>query len=199
MALGLNYANFFIQPVGHFERLDSLKSVTPGGGSGFNIGFVFERRLHKYLTTRFIPTYCFSSRTLDFYFEGKKNTASKVKVIESSFLNFPVELKLRSKRVENFSAYILAGAGFCRDLASKRNVDNYGLAINEQIVKLKRDDFFYEAGSGAEFYLKYVKLALEVKVSMGMRNMLIKDNTIFSNAIDKLKSRIVMISITFEA
>lgn len=199
MALGLNHANFFIQPISHFERLDSLKSVTPGGGSGFNIGFVFERRLHKYLTVRFLPTYCFTSRTLDFYFEGKKDNTSKVKIIESSFLNFPVELKFRSKRVKNFSAYIIAGGGFCRDLASKRNVDNYGININEQIVKLKRDDFFYEAGSGAEFYLKYVKLAIEAKVSMGLRNMLIKDNTIFSNSIDKLKSKIVMISLTFEA
>lgn len=198
MALGINYASFFIQPVAHFERLDSLKAVTTETGSGFNLGFVFERRLHKYLTIRFLPTYCFTSRSLNFYFEGKKDNISRVKIIESSILYFPIELKLRSRRVKNFSAYILTGGGFCRDLASKRNVDNTGITINEQIVKLKRDDFFCTAGSGAEFYLKYIKLALEVKVSMGLRNMLVKDNTIFASSIDKLKSKIVMISLTLE-
>jgi hypothetical protein len=72
------------------------------------------------------------------------------------------------------------------------------VSLNDQIVKLKRDDFFYEGGAGAEFYLQYFKFAIEAKVSMGVRNMLVKDNTIFSTSIDKLKSKILTISITFE-
>jgi hypothetical protein len=198
-ALSVNRANFIVQPAEHFERFDSLKAVTSVAQSGFNIGFLIDTRLQKYLTLRFVPNICFAGRHLNYYFEGKKDIITKVKPIESVFINFPVDLKLRSKRVKNFGAYILAGGGYSLDLSSKRNVNNDGVSLNDQIVKLKRDDFFYEGGAGAEFYLQYFKFAIEAKVSMGIRNMLIKDNTIFSNSLDQLRSKILTISITFES
>ena len=75
---------------------------------------------------------------------------------------------------------------------------NNGVDINQQIVKLKRDDFSYEVGAGAEFYLQYFKFAIEGKLSIGTINLLIKDNTIYSNSIDKLNSKVFLISLTFE-
>ncbi len=197
-ALGINRGNFLIQPTEHFERLDSLKTVTSAPKPGFSLGIVSELMLHKYVTLRFLPALSFTSRNLDFYFEGIRDTISKIKTIESVFLNFPVDVKLRSKRVGNFGAYILAGGGYCLDLASKRDVANDSPSLNDQIVKLKRDDLFYEAGAGAEFYLQYFKFAVEAKISLGAFNIIAKDNTIFSNSIDKLRSKIFMISITFE-
>lgn len=197
-SLGINRANFLITPAEHFERLDSLKGVTSAPKPGFNLGIVSELMLHKYLTLRFVPSLSFSERVLDFYFEGKKDTIVKQKAIESAFLNFPLDLKLRSKRVKNFSAYILAGGGYNLDLASKRKVSNEGIALNDQIIKLKRDDFSYEGGVGAEFYLQYFKFAIEAKVTMGTINLLVRDNTIFANSIDKLKSKVFTISLTFE-
>jgi hypothetical protein len=198
-ALSVNRANFIMLPAAHFERFDSLKAVTSAAKSGFNIGFLADTRLQKYLTLRFVPNISFTGRQLNYYFEGKKEIITKIKPIESVFINFPVDLKLRSKRVKNFGAYVLAGGGYSLDLSSKRNVNNDGVSINDQIVKLKRDDFFYEGGAGAEFYLQYFKFAIEAKVSMGIRNMLIKDNTIFSNSLDQLRSKILTISITFES
>ncbi len=197
-AIGINRANFIITPAEHFERFDSLKSVTSAPKPGFNLGIVSELMLHKYLTLRFLPTLAFSERILDYYFISPTTDISKIKSIESTFINFPLDLKLRSKRVHNFGAYILAGGGYTIDLASKRKVSNEGLSLNDQIVKLKRDDLFYEGGVGAEFYLQYFKFAIEAKVSMGTINLLSKDNTIFSNAIDKLKSKVLLISLTFE-
>jgi hypothetical protein len=197
-ALGINRASFMLQPAAHFERFDSLKAIIPSSKSGFNLGIVSDLQLHKYITVRFLPNLSFAGRQLDFYIAGKKDSIAKPKMVESVFINFPVDFKLRSKRVKNFGAYILAGGGYSLDLASKRNVDNEGVSINDQIIKLKRDDFFYEGGAGAEFYLQYFKFAIEAKVSMGLRNMLVRDNTIFSNAIDQLKTKILTISITFE-
>ena len=194
--LGVNRTNFIIQPAPHFERYDSLKTVTSAPKSGFNLGIVSEVMLQKYITLRFIPNLSFAERDLDYYFEGH-DTIVKTKRIESTFLNFPLDLKLRSKRVNNFGAYILAGGGYSLDLASKRNIQN-STNINEQIVKLKRDDFSYEVGAGAEFYLQYFKFAIEGKLTVGTKNLLIKDNTIFSNSVDKLNSKVFLISITFE-
>jgi hypothetical protein len=195
--IGVNRANFIIHPASHFERFDSLKSVESAPKFGFNLGIVSELMLQKYVTLRFIPNLSFVERDLQYYFEGAKDTVVRFKRVESTFLNFPLDLKLRSKRVENFGAYILAGGAYSLDLASKRKTVN-GANINDQIVKLKRDDFSYEIGAGAEFYLEYFKFAIEGKLSIGTKDLLIKDNTIYSNSVDKLNSKIFLISLTFE-
>jgi Outer membrane protein beta-barrel domain len=194
--IGINRANFIIHPAPHFERFDSLKSVESIPKSGFNLGIVSELMLQQYVTLRFIPNLSFAERNLQYSFQGQ-DTIVRKKTIESTFLNFPLDLKLRSKRLGNFGAYILAGGAYSLDLASKRNVVN-STNPNEQIVKLKRDDFSYELGAGAEFYLEYFKFAIEGKLSIGTKNLLIKDNTIYSNSVDKLNSKVFMISITFE-
>ncbi len=194
--IGVNRANFIIHPAPHFERFDSLKTVESVPKYGFNLGIISELMLHQYVTLRFIPNLSFAERNLQYYFEGT-DTILRKKSIESTFLNFPLDLKLRSKRVENFGAYILVGGSYSLDLASKRKATT-STDPNEQIVKLKRDDFGYEVGAGAEFYLEYFKFAIEGKLSIGTRNLLIKDNTIYSNSIDKLNSKVFLISLTFE-
>lgn len=197
-ALGINRANFAIDPKVHFERFDSLKKVEVSPGFGFNLGIVSDLRLTKYVTLRFVPNLSFCERSLNYTFEGV-DTIVRTKTIQSTFLNFPLDLKLRSKRVKDFGAYLLAGGAYSLDLASQRKIPlGSNPNLNEQIVKLQRDDFSYEVGSGAEFYFPYFKFAIEAKLSMGIRNMLIKENTIFSNSINSLNSKILLISITFE-
>jgi hypothetical protein len=198
--LGINRTNFIIQPSEHFERFDSLKMVESVPKLGFNLGIVSELKLHKYVTLRFVPNLSFAERNLQFYFEGygpNHDTITKIKSIESTFLNFPIDIKLRSARIKNFGVYILAGGGYSLDLASKRNTQNSN-DPNEQIVKLKRDDFSYEVGAGLEFYLKYFKFGIEGKYTIGTRNLLVKDGTFYSGTIDRLSSKIFLISLTFE-
>ena len=194
--IGINRANFIIHPAPHFERFDTLKSVQSIPKFGFNLGIISELRLHEYITLRFIPNLSFAERNLQYDFQGF-DTIVRKKTIESTFLNFPLDLKLRSKRLGNFGAYILAGGSYSLDLASKRKSVT-STDPNEQIVKLKRDDFGYELGAGAEFYFEYFKFAIEGKLSIGTKNLLIKDNTIYSNSIDKLNSKVFLVSITFE-
>lgn len=194
--LGINRTNFLVQPAEHLERFDSLKTIESKPKLGFNLGIVSELRLHRYVTLRFVPNLSFAERNLEYYFEGH-DTIVKTKSIESTFINFPLDIKLRSARVKNFAAYVLGGAGYSLDLASKRKTVN-GNDPNEQIVKLQRDDYSYEVGVGAEFFLEYFKFAIEGKLTMGTKNLLIKDNTIYSNSLDKLNSKIFLISLTFE-
>lgn len=197
-ALGINRTNFVIDPIEHFETFDSLKKVESTPKFGFNLGIISDLRLAKFVTLRFVPNLAFAERTLLYTFEGF-DTIVRTKTIESTFINFPLDLKLRSKRVKNFGAYLLAGAAFNLDLASKSKVPlGTNPNLNEQIVKLKRDDLSYEVGTGAEFYLQYFKFAIEAKLSMGINNIMKKENTIFSNSINSLNSKVLMISITFE-
>ncbi len=164
--LGINRANFVIDPKEHFERFDSLKSVQSSAKFGFNLGIVSDLRLHKYLTLRFVPNLSFAERSLNYSFEGF-DTITRTKTIESTFINFPLDLKLRSKRVKNFAAYLLGGGAYSIDLASKKNVATpTNPNLNEQIVKLYRNDISYELGVGAEFYLQYFKLGFDFKSLM---------------------------------
>ena len=161
------------------------------------MGIVSELRLHNNVLLRFVPNISFAERNLQYYFESATDTILRDKSIESTFLNFPLGLRLRSKRLGNFSAYLIGGGGYSLDLASKRKTKNSS-DPNDQIVRLKRDDFSYEAGVGFEFYLEYFKFGIEGKMINGTKNLIIKDGTLYSNPIDKLNSKIFLISITFE-
>jgi hypothetical protein len=65
-------------------------------------------------------------------------------------------------------------------------------------VKLKRDDYYYSAGAGTDFYLQYFKLGFELKLQIGTRNLLRAENSVFTNSLDKIRSRMVVFSVTFE-
>ena len=124
------------------------------------------------------------------------------KSVESTFLIFPLELKLQSKRLDNFGAYVIIGGGYTLDLASKKKggggSSGGGANQLDDAVKLVRDDFFYSGGLGVDFYLLYFKLGLELKVLNGTKNLLQFQNNIFSKSIDKVNSKMVIFSITFE-
>lgn len=194
-SLGVNTTNFVITPK---VLTDSVLVVESTPQYGFNIGIISELRLHRYVTLRFLPNISFGQRNLDYTIRTVKGDAQYVKKVESTFLDFPLDIKLRAARLNNFSMYVLGGAKFTIDLASQKGVDNTSLDLSKQVVKLNRDDFGYEMGAGAEFYLTYFKFAIEAKMSLGLRDLLIRDNTIFSNSIDRLYSQMFLISFTFE-
>ena len=65
-------------------------------------------------------------------------------------------------------------------------------------MKLKKSDFCYEAGFGIDIFFPYFKFSIEAKASWGLRDLLVKDKDIFSNSIDKLSSKLFLISFNFE-
>lgn len=117
------------------------------------------------------------------------------------FLIFPLEVKIQSKRQANFSAYVIGGGGYTLDLSARKKAGTATGGGPNQLddnVKITRDDFFYSAGAGTDFYLQYFKLGLELKLLIGNKNLLKKENSVFTNSIDKIRSRMVVFSITFE-
>jgi len=179
-----------------------VRSVYTNGDPGFALGIVCDARLHDYLRIRFTPNISFASRSLDYTLENAKHDSTKIytKSVESTFLIFPIEAKLQSKRLGNFSAYVIGGGGYSLDLASNKKAASVGSSANrlDDAVRIKRDDYFYSAGAGTDFYLKYFKLGLEIKLIQGTKNLLYKDPNIFAKSVDKVKSRMVVFSITFE-
>lgn len=204
-ALGVNQTDFRLHTVPnsqfpnnyqYVKGIDTsylrLKSITSKPEAGFNLGIVSDFRLHDYVRLRFLPNLAFASRSLNYYFTGD-DTITVVKKIESTFINFPLLLKLQSKRLHNFGAYVVGGFNYSIDLASGKRAK-----ADPSIIRLKSNDYYYEAGGGADFYLQYFKLALEFKLSIGMKNILIKDGTPLTDPINKLNSHMFLFSLTFE-
>jgi hypothetical protein len=101
----------------------------------------------------------------------------------------------------NFSAYVIGGGGYSLDLTARKKAGGAAAGGANQLdnnVKLKRDDFFYSAGYGVDFYLQYFKFGLELKLLVGTNNLLQPTNNTFSNSMDKVRSRMVLLTMTFE-
>lgn len=208
-ALAYNKTDFRIHTVKNSAFPDTvigdvrygMKTINTQSDPGFALGIISDFRLHEYLRLRFTPNISFASRSLEYKLENGRRDSTKIfkKSVESTFLIFPLEIKLQSKRLDNFGAYILVGGGYTLDLVSKKKPQSSGGANQlEDAVQLKRDDFFYSGGAGVDFYLQYFKLGLEMKLLQGTKNLLQPQNNIFTNSINKVNSRMVIFSITFE-
>lgn len=182
----------------------NMKNIYHRGAPGFALGIVSDFRLHDYVRLRFTPNISFASRSLEYHLSNRKGDSSLVfeKSVESTFLIFPLEVKIQSKRAYNFSAYVIGGGGYAMDLAGNKKsqgTSGSGNVLDNTYVKLYRDDFFYSGGGGVDFYLKYFKFGLEIKILSGTRNLLYQRNNIFSQkSIDKVNSRMVVFTLTFE-
>ena len=121
-----------------------------------------------------------------------------VAVFESSVLEFPLLLKLKGDRLNNGRPYIIGGLNYRYDLSGKKEVDE----AKPIFIRLKRPDLYYEMGAGLDFYLTYFKLSVEVKMSNGLSNVIVKDaapeHTELYTAIAKMKSQIWVLSFPFE-
>ena len=192
--LGLNNLNFNINKNSSTLTNDTLLSLLSNSQKGFNLGIVSNLRIGKYTDLRFIPTLLFAERHLSFSFIQNGMSDEEVKKIESTLIDFPIYIKYKSERYNNFRTYILTGLKYSLDIASQDRIDDEG----EEIVKLKKNDFMGEIGFGIDFYLEYFKFSPQIKLSYGILNLLAKDQTIYTKSINHLSTNAWMISFTFE-
>ncbi|MCC6385185.1 MAG: PorT family protein [Bacteroidia bacterium] len=193
--LGTNKTDFVIRRIGTFTYLDSLYVVEVRPTSGFNLGIVSNLRLGNHFDLRFVPDLSFAQRDLIYsFYVNDVPFSTTVKQIESTFLEFPLELKFKSARVNNYRAYVTAGIRYSIDMVSQAKVENK----DRDFVRLSRKDYGYTIGLGFDFYMQLFKLSPEIKMYHGIPDMLVTDNKIFSASLNSLRSKIFMFSLTFE-
>jgi hypothetical protein len=192
--LGVNVTDFTVRRIPEFNKLDSLYVVESSKQTGFNIGIVTNLKLTKNLDLRFIPDLAFSQRNLEYTFSDLGKEVLVVKEIESTFLQFPLDLKFKSNRINNYRVYVVGGIKYTIDMVSQAKVENK----DKDFVKLRRNDYGYQYGVGFDFYMERFKFSPEIKMFHGARNLLVDDPKIFSSSLDALRSRVFLISFTFE-
>ena len=216
--LGLNQMHFTIKPIANLNyiKFDSVASDEINADSsmiysiehtptmGFTVGIVSNLRISRSFDLRFIPSLTFGERNLEYRFlkyrgiiseENPPEIVEVTKNIPSTFVEFPLQLKYKSRRVNNFRAYVLGGTNVRIDLASQAKK---GQNAAEVQVKLLRSDIYGEIGVGTDFYFEWFKFGTELKMSYGVLDILQRDQNIYTDGIDKMRSKIFQLSFTFE-
>ena len=172
--------------------------IEPETTLGFTVGIVGDLRLGDYFNFKAVPSLVFGSRILSYDLRLYQDTdtvpfVSRQK-INSTFVDFPFYLKYKSKRLNNMRAYVFGGIKFSFDLASqakKTEEDNYE-------PKLYRSDTYALIGAGFDIYMNWFKFGVEFNMSYGLRDVLLREDNIYTGGIKSLRSKIFMLTFTFE-
>lgn len=197
ITLGTNISSFHIEHHARFLQYDSARTVNPQYTAGFQLGLLATARLSDRFELRFNPQLLFNDRSLTYklsYVDPFEETDSVTKKIESIITTFPLQIKFFSDRIGNFRVYMLAGVKGDIDLASNARAKR-----SDQLVKIQKYDYGYEAGIGFNFYFPSFIFSPEIKISNGLKNIHSRDeNLIYSNILDRITSRMIIFCIHLE-
>lgn len=199
-SVGFNTMDFRITPSLANMKADTLYPEVTRLNPGINIQIITDYKPAKNFDIRFLPGVSFGQREVKFYRNKVLDTFRPPQRIESSFLEFPLLLKYKGMRLNNVRPYLIGGLNFRYDLAGKKEYDEE----KPIYLRLKRSDLYYEFGPGFDFYLPYFKLSVELKMSNGLRDVLVHvpapglNNYKYSNAIEKMRSQMWIIAFHFE-
>jgi hypothetical protein len=198
--LGGNTADFVTMPVANAYEKYGVTNLENKSQAGGQLGILTTLKLGTpLLRLRFVPSLSFTERVLNYHYipvdNSKKSDTINEERINSTNLDFPLMLQLRTARFNNFAAYALGGIQYTYDLQSAEKSNQ---SITDPFVKIKAADWQGQVGVGVEFFAVYFKMGLEIKYSQGFRNALIDDFTPVSRPLDYLKNKVWSFSITFE-
>ena len=188
-----NALNFFMT-----AKDGALLQVTQRPGFGVNL--LGAMRLHKYLELRILPGMQFGQRnllivdTIGPYSSGQQWATR----FETVYIEMPVHIKYKAKRVNNYAPFLVAGISPRWDI--------YGGELeNWKVVHrlIEPFDFFQELGVGADFYLQKVKISSELKFSVGFMNVFkpaleLEEYFVFGNTIKEMRSGLCFLSVMVE-
>lgn len=186
----------FIDPERGVPVSGELQSLSSKSSPGFGIGFVVNRRLGENADVRLTPILVFNDRVALYEFEGEEALIERK--LQSTMIDLPIGIKLKSNRRNNFRAYIIGGAKYSLDIASKKRTNDAPNAPMDKFLKNKKNFLSYEAGFGMDLYFEYFKLSPEIKLSYSLNSVLKNEPSPYSAPIDKLMLRHVKFSLYFE-
>ncbi len=200
-SVGLNVMDFSIIKAEDFLSTtiyNEIYSIENDQVAGFNLGPIVNFHMGEYFDFRTLIILSFGQRNLQYRATTTNNMVGTLKLhtmkISSTYLEFPLLLKYKAHRINNFRPYIIAGVNPKYDLSAQKKIKESEMPK----IRLNNFDFAGELGAGLDFYLPYFKFSIELKYSVGTRNMLIYDDTQYTKSIDKMTSNIWMLSFHFE-
>jgi hypothetical protein len=171
-----------------------LETLVPG----FTVGIVSSLRMTEDLDLRFLPGLSFGERKLTYnipvYDINAGLTPLRFYSIKSTFLDFPLLVKYKARRINNDRPFVIFGAAFRQDISR---------TAKEDLVKLNNGGFYAEVGGGWDHYFPFFRFSVEGKFSFGLNNQLNttpsqNQRLYYSQSIKSLRSNIFTLSFHFE-
>ncbi len=187
--LGINSYDFKINK--KFDAQDILVTRSVG----FNVGLIGNLRLTDYVDLRFEPGLFYGQRDLNFPNIIKQTDA--VRKVSSTYIHFPLLLKLSSKRMGNVRPYVLGGVSSSLNLSSNADSPDDNSANR---FRMKKNTNNYELGFGIDLYFEWFKFSPSVRGVFGMKDELIRDkdpNSPWTGNIESMTTRGVFINFAF--
>jgi len=199
ITLGFNLAYFHAETHPRFLQYDSVYEAKPLNSGGFQLGLLATTKLSPRFELRFNPQLLFTERNLFYKLKyvdliEDPPSDSVTKKVESVIVTFPLQIKFFSDRIGNFRVYMLGGVKADIDLASNARAKRA-----EELVKIQKYDYGFEAGIGFNFYFPSFILSPEIKISNGLKNIHSRDENLkYSNVLDRISSRMIIFCIHLE-
>ncbi len=188
--LGFNQYDF------KFEYKNDTGDILVDKSLGFNVGLIGEMRLHEFLDLRFEPGLFYSQRILGF--PGFDNDNDALRELKSTYINFPLLLKISARRIGNWKPYIVAGPYASLNLGSnEKSLDDN----RSGTFRMKQRVYGYEVGFGIDFYTEYFKFSPSIRGVFALSDELVPDddpNSPWTGNIEALRTRGIFVNFTFE-
>lgn len=164
---------------------------------GFTVGIVTSLRLSRDMNLRFLPGLSFGERKLAYnvkVWDVYNDNPATYYSIKSTFLDFPLLIKYKARRINNDRPYVIFGTAYRQDISR---------TAQEDLVALKKGGFYAELGTGWDHYFLFFRFSVEAKVSLGLNNILGEppaetQRQYYSQSIKNLRSNIFTLSFHFE-
>ena len=189
--LGFNQYDF------QFEYKDDIgQDVLVNTTFGFNVGLIGEMRLHEFLDLRFEPGLLYTQRDLGF--PGFTDEQDAIREVRSTYIRFPLLLKVSTRRFNNIKPFVVAGGYTAINLGAKED----SLEDNSSgEFRMTRNVYGYELGFGIDIYTEFFKFTPSIRGVFALNDELIRDedpNSPWTGNIEAMRTRGIFINFTFE-
>lgn len=155
-------------------------ATCPDVNGAFFVGLMGDMAITEHLNFRVTPMLYFQERGITFEridpIEQQNNLSEiesnpglsngerqrTTQQLKTTYLEFPLSLKISTRRINNYRPYIVAGAQLDIDMAHEK----------ETPIVFRRIDIGLHVGLGCDFYLPFFKLAPELRFNLGLLDMI---------------------------
>jgi len=195
ISVGLNFQDMILANSGLVNiNGETWFGTIPNYSAGFTVGLIADLYLNPYMNLRFVPMLNFGDMGFEFVEPSTNQTFTTD--VRSNILMLPLDLKLRSMRLNNYRPYLLTGVYSAINLGRKK----------DEPILLKPMDYGLSIGLGCDFYLPFVKVIPEIRFCFGLSDLLEKNRTDltdynlikYPSALSKGVSRMIIFTFNFE-
>lgn len=181
---------------------EDLKDILVDTNVGFSVGLISDLRINDNFNLRFEPGLFITQRVLQYdpvYFDGTDyNESDLTREDKSTYIHFPLLLKMSTNRINNFKPFILGGVSTALNLASNENNPDDN-SVGQ--FRTKKGVYFYELGFGIDLYMQWFKFTPSIRGVFAINDELVRDkdpNSPWTSNVNSMKTRGVFLNFTFQ-